>query len=152
MLASLRGQRGFGCICLTEVEGALAPGVVVAEDPVRSAPRPRSVLTNVGPALGLEHPIRVGPVLNYLRDLRRHIRGAKEDVAARYEMKEWLEVKRRLSETERKHLIDAGQMVRADQFMALVDALVASVRAHVSDPETLRRISRDITVILNRAA
>lgn len=61
-----------------------------------------------------------------------------------------LERRRKLTESERKRLIDAEQMVRADQAMSFVAALVASVRKHVEDPRVLAAISADISAIVHQ--
>lgn len=59
-----------------------------------------------------------------------------------------LEMRRKLTESERKRLIEMNQMVRADQAMTLVAALVATVRRHVTDRDQLAAISSDISSLM----
>jgi len=60
------------------------------------------------------------------------------------EIRACIEQRRKLVESERKRLIEMQQMVDADQAMALVRSLVASVREHVHDPAILRAITADL--------
>lgn len=70
------------------------------------------------------------------------------DIEVWAEIGDHLERRRKLTESERKRLIDMEQMVRADQAMALVAAVVASVRKHVEEPRVLANISADITALV----
>ena len=55
-----------------------------------------------------------------------------------------LEQRRKLVESERKRRVEMHTMVTADQAAGLTRALVAAVRDHVHDPETLRKIVADL--------
>lgn len=104
-----------------------------------------------------------------LKDLRKAEAGGKQDrkKEARFALEDaiesggtdlevWTEIgahlerRRKLTESERKRLVDMEQMVRADQAMSFVAALVASVRKHVEDPRTLAAISADISAIVHQ--
>lgn len=53
-----------------------------------------------------------------------------------------LELRRKLVETEVKHLLMSGQMVTAEQVVALMAMLLASVDKHVNDPVVMSAVSR----------
>lgn len=81
-----------------------------------------------------------------LKQLKAQIFAAKQDFETWDEAGRWAERKRKLIETQAK----MHQMVRADQFMVLVDALRESVRENVSDKRELAAIMRSMARILNR--
>lgn len=91
-------------------------------------------------------------------DRKREARFALEDAIQRggADIEVWTEIgahlerRRKLTESERKRLIDMEQMVRADQAMSFVAAVVASVRANVEDPRILAAISADISAIVHQ--
>jgi hypothetical protein len=75
-----------------------------------------------------------------LADLRETIAGARRDWLAWNELQRTIEALRRVSESERKRLIDMRAMVTADEAMAFAAALVAVVQANVADPQQLQAI------------
>jgi hypothetical protein len=83
-------------------------------------------------------------------ELEDAIEAGGKDIEVWAEIGDHLERRRKLTESERKRLVDMEQMVRADQAMAFVAAVVSSVRAHVEDPKTLAAISRDIAAIVHQ--
>lgn len=60
------------------------------------------------------------------------------------EIRNLIEQRRKLVESERKRLVELQQVVTADQAMLLIRAVVASVREHVRDPAILRAITEDL--------
>ena len=52
-----------------------------------------------------------------------------------------MELRRKLIESERKRLVQAKKMITAEQAMSLVAALMATIKAHVTDKDTLKRIA-----------
>lgn len=73
-----------------------------------------------------------------------------QDYQAWDEVNNMVEQRRRLTETETKRLKEAQRMVTSEQATALVAALVASVKRHVTDRTALAAISSDITGLLAR--
>ena len=63
-----------------------------------------------------------------------------------------VEQRRKLSESERKRLVEMRQMVTSEQAMILVTALVDTVRRHVTDRATLAAISNDVRRLVDRDA
>ncbi len=61
-----------------------------------------------------------------------------------------LEQRRKLVESERKRLIEAQQTITTEQAMLFVNAVLSSVRGHISDRVTLSAIQSDIMQLLNR--
>ena len=55
-----------------------------------------------------------------------------------------LDQRRRLTESERKRLIEAQQTITAERAMLLVGAIVGIIKANVTDRATLAKISADI--------
>ena len=72
------------------------------------------------------------------------------DIEVWAEIGDHLERRRKLTESERKRLIEMEQMVRADQAMSFVAAVVASVRRHVEEPKILAAISADIAALVHQ--
>lgn len=58
-----------------------------------------------------------------------------------------LEQRRRLVESERRRLVEAGLMISAEQALALIGAVMQAVKEHVHDQEQLRAISRTIDAL-----
>ena len=61
-----------------------------------------------------------------------------------------LDQRRRLVEAERRRLVALGQMIPADEALALVAALTAAVRAHVRDPAALAAVAAEFARLLDR--
>lgn len=74
------------------------------------------------------------------------------DWAAWDEVRSLLEQRRKLAESEVKREVLAQQMVKVDQAMVLVSALVDSVKRHVTDRDTLASISADFGRLLSISA
>lgn len=68
----------------------------------------------------------------------------RDDYAAWDEVHKLIEQRRRLAETEFKRLKEMQQMITAERAMILLGAVVAVIRTHVTDRDTLGAISRDI--------
>ena len=58
-----------------------------------------------------------------------------------------LEQRRKLVESERKRLVELGQMVTAEQLLVLLDRTVAIIQRHVSDRTALAGISREMHLL-----
>lgn len=71
--------------------------------------------------------------------------------AAEKEIREKVDLRRKLTESRRKHLIEAEQVVTAEQAMLLVSGLLESVRRNVKDPNALTAIQTDFIQFTNRA-
>jgi len=63
--------------------------------------------------------------------------------AAEKEIREKMELRRKLTESRRKHLIEAEHVVTTEEAMVLVSGLLDSVRRNVTDPNTLTSIQAD---------
>lgn len=72
--------------------------------------------------------------------------------AARREAVDLVERKRRLSETERRRLVDEERMITETRVLAFVGALVAIVNQHVPERERRAAISADIARLMHQEA
>lgn len=63
--------------------------------------------------------------------------------AAEKEIREKMELRRKLTESRRKHLIEAEQVVTTEQAMLLVSGLLDSVQRNVTDRKTLTAIQAE---------
>ena len=63
------------------------------------------------------------------------------------EVRDLLEQRRKLVETEHRRLVAMQQMITTEQAMALLGAVLGVIRKHVSDPATLGAISADFAVL-----
>ncbi len=70
-------------------------------------------------------------------------------IAAQREALEILERKRKLSETERRRIVDAERMITEAQAMSFVAVLGGIIRTHVTDRETLAAIHSDIAKLVH---
>lgn len=68
------------------------------------------------------------------------VKHGHDDAAAWQDVVGLIERRRRLVESERKRLVEAQQMIGADQALAMMGILVESVRQHVTDPAALRAV------------
>lgn len=57
------------------------------------------------------------------------------------EVQELVQARRKLVESERKHQVEAQQMIRLDAVMTLLTAMAVAVKDHVTDPLALQAIS-----------
>lgn len=78
-----------------------------------------------------------------IRELGVLINRGMADWAIWAEIAAGVEQRRKLVETERKHLAQMEQMVTVNEMMLMAGALLASVRAHVSDRHALNAISTE---------
>ncbi len=76
------------------------------------------------------------------------IKAGNADYSAWGEIHKCVNARQRLVESERKRLVEAQQMVRVDQAMTLVAALLDSVKRNVRDPKALTAISADFSLLL----
>ncbi len=80
--------------------------------------------------------------------LRVKLRGVDQLLSQPYpnahvwtEVQTWVQARRKLVESERKHQVEAQQMVRLDAVMTLLTAMAVAVKDHVTDPIALQAIS-----------
>ena len=64
------------------------------------------------------------------------------------EIREAIEQRRRLAESEHKRLKDLQQMMTTEQAMTLLGGVVATIRDHVKDADLLRAIHTDLSGLL----
>lgn len=67
--------------------------------------------------------------------------------AAEKEIREKIDLRRKLTESRRKHMIEAQEVVTAEQAMVLVSGLLESVRRNVTDRATLTAINADFILL-----
>lgn len=60
-----------------------------------------------------------------------------------------IERRARIAESERRRLVEAQQMISAEQVNVLIAAVSSVIRQHVNDRDALRRISADIGGLLS---
>lgn len=80
----------------------------------------------------------------YLSDLGAYIDDGLAERGLWEEISRLLDQRRRLTESERKRLIEAQQVITAEKAMLLVGAIVGIIKANVTDRDTLSKISADI--------
>ncbi len=78
-------------------------------------------------------------------------RGAADD-AAWDDLGRWIEKRRKLTESEAKRLVALRLVITAEEAMALIAALEAIVKKHVSDRQALRAIAADLYELARREA
>jgi hypothetical protein len=64
------------------------------------------------------------------------------------EVDDLIEQRRRLSDTERRRLVDMEQVLTTQQALVLVSALIGIIKEHVTDRKILAAISTDIVAII----
>lgn len=84
-----------------------------------------------------------------LVEMRAAIALGRTDTLTWAEVQETIEQRRRLVETERKHLAQMEQLVTVNEMMLLAAALLSSVKAHVTDRNALSAISLDFARLTN---
>lgn len=77
-------------------------------------------------------------------EIEEAIAAGVTDYTAWTEVRQAIELRRKLVESERKRLVDAQQMITAEQAMLLITAVTDAVRRHVSDRDTLAEIQADV--------
>lgn len=83
-----------------------------------------------------------------ITELRRLIQRGIADHTAWAEILEAIEQRRRLVESERKHMIQMEQLVSVEQMMLVAAQLLDSVRKNVTDRQQLGAITTEFTRIL----
>lgn len=78
-----------------------------------------------------------------LRTIGATIERGASDRAVWNELRDTMEARRRLAETERRRLVDLRQMITSERAMLLMTGLVASVQRHIEDRDALARIDAD---------
>ncbi|HEY9751298.1 MAG TPA: hypothetical protein V6C63_21620 [Allocoleopsis sp.] len=91
--------------------------------------------------------VAMADALNGLLDC---IKRGKSDYQAWNEVKNLLDQRRKLVESERKRLVEMQQFVSSEQAMLLVTALIDSVRRNVTDKQTLSTISAEFARLTQR--
>lgn len=84
-----------------------------------------------------------------LNDVDRLIKRGLADYAAWADVTRLLEQRRKLTESERKRLVELQQVITAEQAMVMFSVLIDSVRRNVSDRKALSAISEDFARVLN---
>lgn len=89
--------------------------------------------------------VRMAEALNLILEL---IGQGHADYRAWGEVAQVLEQRRRLVVSERKRLIELQQTITVEKAMLLIGAIGGIIKAHVSDRETLTKISADISALV----
>jgi len=84
--------------------------------------------------------------LNRLEELESERR---ENPRAWREVRRLINQRRRLVESERRCLVEAGQMISIEEAMVLVAALTDSVKRHVNDPRVQAAIGEDFERLID---
>jgi len=79
-----------------------------------------------------------------LTKLGSFLRTGLADYAAWDEVKDLWRHRARLVESERKRLIESQHMMAVDVMLVLATALASAVKRHVTNPDTLTAIQRDV--------
>jgi len=90
-----------------------------------------------------------GSVVQYSTELDRLIGEGIGDYQAWDQIKDLIEQRRKLLDSEAKQLTAMGQMITAMQAMTLVAALVQTVKRYVTDRDILAAIQNDIVRLTN---
>lgn len=90
-----------------------------------------------------------GGIQGALTDLDRLIGQGLSDYAAWGEIHAILGQRTRLAESERKRLVEMSAMVSSEQALTLVGAVLASVKAHVTDRAVLVAIQNDMSRLMD---
>lgn len=91
-------------------------------------------------------------VARLLNELGALIRHGHSDYAAWADVRTLIDQRRKLVESEGRRRKDMQDMITSEKAMVLVTSLVATVRRHVHDRDTLARISADLAGLLDRDA
>lgn len=79
-----------------------------------------------------------------LEEIGRLIEAGEREYGAQAELRQLLDQRRKLVESERKRLVQMAQLVTAEQAMTLVTTMIGVVQAHVPDPTTRRAIADEL--------
>jgi molybdenum-dependent DNA-binding transcriptional regulator ModE len=78
--------------------------------------------------------------------------GTSGSVETWEEMRETIEQRRKLVDSERGRLRDLGAMISAERAMLLIRALTASIKRHVTDRDALAAISREFGAVVGSSS
>lgn len=70
------------------------------------------------------------------------------DYLARKESRDIIQDIRKVSESERRRMVDAQYMLSADQVVLLMSRVTEAIMAEVTDPDVLQRLTRRFTALL----
>jgi len=108
----------------------------------------RAAWDAIGTAIQAMERANVRKDLDAAREAWQDIKGAaargKGTAQAWRDVEKTIDLRRKLVESERKRLVEAKDVITAEQAMLLVTALTAAVRDHVHDPDVLRAITADL--------
>jgi hypothetical protein len=92
-------------------------------------------------AAAAKGPEAVAPARVALTGLERILNEGKEESATWEELRETIDLRRRLAESETKRMKDLHQMISVSQAMQMMDTLITVVKTHVKDRPALAAIS-----------
>jgi hypothetical protein len=82
-----------------------------------------------------------------LNDLDACVRRGYSDMSTWDNILKLVEQRRKLTDSERKRMVDLQQMITAEQSMLLVTTLMRAVKTHVTDRHTLSAIANEIRAV-----
>jgi hypothetical protein len=82
-----------------------------------------------------------------LNDLDAAIKRGYSDMSTWDNILKLIEQRRKLTDSERKRMVDLQQMITAEQSMLLVTTLMRAVKTHVTDRHTLSAIANEIRAV-----
>jgi hypothetical protein len=89
-------------------------------------------------------------MLAVLPQIGQLVTRGQADQAARQEILDMIERRRKLVDSEDKRRVRAQQVMTAEQAAVLVSVMADSVRRHVDDPDVRAAIARDIAAVFGR--
>lgn len=90
---------------------------------------------------GVDNTERLGEACQLLSDA---VQMKVDDTAVWEEVRSIIETRRRVTETERRRIVEAQQVMTYQEANTLIAFLMSSVMAHVTDPRIRRAISDDL--------
>lgn len=99
-------------------------------------------------ALATDGEIDRSAISKHTAEITRLLASGEQQHKARTETRAIIQDIRRVSESERKRLIDAELMLSADQVLVIVSRVSDAIMQEVSDPDTLNRLHRRFATIL----
>ncbi len=98
----------------------------------------------------LRDPTKMIQAPLYLDECGELIQQGLSDAYAWAEISTLIEQRRKLVESEAKRLKDLNQNITAEKAMVLISALSGAVKRHVTDPDQLRAVARELAQLVNR--
>ena len=86
-------------------------------------------------------------MLAALNDMDAAIKRGYSDMSTWDNIIKVIEQRRKLTDSERKRLVDLQQMITAEQSMLLITTLMRAVKTHVTDKRVLSAIANEIRVV-----